>query len=75
MHNVIYIHNPNDVLPLPDLKSSDVERDTGVLANSIPTEETRTHSHTMCDAIATAMWYDYDLECLQRSLSPVTDSV
>ena len=71
----IYIHNLNDVPPLPDLQSSDIERDIGVLANNIPTEETRTHSHTICDVIATAMWYDNNLECLWRSLNPVTDSV
>ena len=75
VHNVIRIHDPNDIPPLPDLQSSDTERDIGVLANSIPTEEARTRSHTMRDAIATAMWYDYNLERLRRGLSPVTDSV
>ena len=75
VHNVICIHDLNNVLPLPDLQNSDIERDTGVLANSIPIEEARTCSHTMCDAIVTTMWYDYNLECLWRGFNPVTDSI
>ena len=42
VHNVICIHDPNDIPPLPDLQNSDTERDIRVLANSIPTEEART---------------------------------
>ena len=75
VHNVIRVHDPNDMMEYRDLNVSD-ERfttDTGNLANGPPTEQARTHASLRRDQIAGEMWEDYNRERVRRGEQAIVE--
>jgi len=52
VHNVIHVHDPNDMMDYCQVDLNEPERDVGTLAGGPPTAEARTHAHQHCDEIA-----------------------
>jgi len=60
VHNVIRIHDPNDMMDCRQVDLNEPEYDVGTLAEGPPTAEARTRAHQHCDKIALRMWEDYN---------------
>ncbi|KAJ8586024.1 hypothetical protein M405DRAFT_744277, partial [Rhizopogon salebrosus TDB-379] len=76
VHNVIQVHDPNDMMEYRNLNVSD-ERfttDTGNLANGPPsTEQACTHASLRRDQIASEMWEDYNRERVRRGEQAIVE--
>jgi hypothetical protein len=75
VHNVIQVHDPNDMMEYCNLNVSD-ERfttDTGNLANGPPTEQACTRASLHCDQIAGEMWEDYNRERVRRGEQAIVE--
>jgi hypothetical protein len=75
VHNIIRVHDPNDMMEYRDLNVSD-ERfttDTGNLANGPPTEQARTRASLRRDQIAGEMWEDYNRERVRRGEQAIVE--
>ncbi|KAG2062952.1 hypothetical protein BDR04DRAFT_988490, partial [Suillus decipiens] len=66
VHNVIRVHDPNDMMDYHNVLDEHFLTDTGSLANGPPTEHACTCASLHCDQIASEMWEDYNRERIQR---------
>jgi hypothetical protein len=74
VHNVIRVHDPNDMLDFHDLELNPESYNAGTLAEGPPSEDARAHAQERRDTIAHQMWVDYNLE-RQRRGWPIIDEV
>ncbi|KAG2071038.1 hypothetical protein BDR04DRAFT_993567, partial [Suillus decipiens] len=69
VHNVIHLHNPDDMLDYCQVNIDDVgPYDIGMLAQGPPNEEACTRLHDHHNAIAHQMWEHYNRVQLKRGL-------
>lgn len=66
VHNVIRVHDPNDMMDYRNVLDAHILTDTGNLANGPPTEQARTRASLRRDQIASEMWEAYNRERIQR---------
>ncbi|KAG2742872.1 hypothetical protein P692DRAFT_20697518, partial [Suillus brevipes Sb2] len=66
VHNVIRVHDPNDMMDYRNVLDAHILTDTGNLANGPPTEQARTRVSLRRDQIASEMWEAYNRERIQR---------
>jgi hypothetical protein len=66
VHNVIRVHDPNDMMDYRNVLDAHILTDTGNLANGPPTEHARTRASLRRDQIASEMWEAYNRERIQR---------
>ncbi|KAG2030935.1 hypothetical protein BDR03DRAFT_877186, partial [Suillus americanus] len=60
IHNIIHIHNPNNLLDYRHVESDEWgPQYTGTLAEGAPTEAVRTRAYEHRDQLAQSMWVDY----------------
>lgn len=75
VHNVIRIHDPNDMMDYRQVDVNEPEYNVGTLAEGPPTAEARTRAHQHRDEIALRMWEDYNLTREQRGQSVIADNL
>jgi hypothetical protein len=66
VHNVIQVHNPNNMMDYRNVLDVHILTDTGNLANGPPTEQACTRASPRHDQIASEMWEAYNRERIQR---------
>lgn len=76
MHNVICVHDPDDMLNYRqvNLDIYGPMYNPGALAEGAPSHEACTHAHEHCDYIAHQMWEDYNCVREDRGRSVVVDN-
>jgi len=75
VHNVIQVHDPNDMMEYRNVLDEHILTDTGSLANGPPTEQARTCANLCCDQIAREMWKDYNEERIRRGERAIIESL
>jgi hypothetical protein len=75
VHNVIRIHDLNDMMDYRQVDLDEPEHDVGTLAEGPPTAEACTCAHQHCDEIALRMWEDYNLTRQERGQSVIVDNL
>ena len=75
VHNVIRIHDLNDMMDYRQVDLDEPEHDVGTLAEGPPTAEACTRAHQHRDEIALRMWEDYNLTRQERGQSVIADNL
>lgn len=73
VHNVIRVHDPNDMMEYRDVLDEHLLTDTGSLADGPPTEQARTRASLRRDQIASEMWEDYNKERVRRGEQAIVE--
>ena len=75
VHNVIRVHDPNDMMEYRNVLDEHILTDTGSLANGPPTEQARTRANLRRDQIAREMWKAYNEERIRRGERAIIESL
>lgn len=75
VHNIIRVHDPNDMMEYRNVLDEHLLTDTGSLADSPPTEQARSRANLRRDRIAGEMWEDYNKERVRRGAQAITETL
>src|SRR6267154_5018847 len=75
VHNVIRVHDPNDMMEYRNVLDEHILTDTGSLADGPPTKQVRTRANLRHDQIAREMWKDYNEERIRRGERAIIESL
>ncbi|OJA11827.1 hypothetical protein AZE42_11404 [Rhizopogon vesiculosus] len=75
VHNVIRVHDPNEMMEYRNVLDEHLLTDTRSLADGPPTEQAHTCADLRRDQIASEMWEDYNKERVQRGMQAIIESL